>query len=60
MGWLLNWAGDWVTKDIEKAKVFDAFFASVFTGNICLQNSQVLETFGQVWIKETSPSAEEH
>lgn len=34
---LLNGAGDLVTKDMEKAKVFNAFFTSVFTGKTGLQ-----------------------
>ena len=60
MGFLLNGTGDLVTNNMEKAKVLNAFFAPVFTGNTCLQNSQVPETFGKVWSKETFPSAEEH
>lgn len=38
---LLNRAGDWVAKDTEKAKVFNAFFDLVFTNKICFQDSQV-------------------
>lgn len=37
LGSLLNGAGDVVTYDREKAEVFDAFFASVFTGRTGLQ-----------------------
>lgn len=35
---LLNGARDLVTKDMEKAKVFNAFFTSVFTGKTGLQH----------------------
>lgn len=31
MGPLLNGAGDLMTKDVEKAEVFNIFFSSVFT-----------------------------
>ena len=37
LGPLLNGAGDLVTYDREKAEVFDAFFAAVFTGGTGLQ-----------------------
>lgn len=37
VGLLLDGAGDLVTKDMEKAKVFNAFFTSVFTGKTGLQ-----------------------
>jgi len=43
VGLLLNGAGKIVTKDVEKAKVLNAFFASVFTSEIALQQSQAPE-----------------
>ena len=33
-----------MTKDSEKPEVLYAFFASVFIGKICIQESQALET----------------
>lgn len=57
---LQNGTWDLVTNNMEKAEELNALFASVFTGNTCLQNSQVLETLGKVWSKETFSSAEEH
>lgn len=57
---LLNGTWDLVTNNTEKPEELNALFASVFTGNTCLQNSQVLETFGKVWSKETFSSTEEH
>lgn len=48
-------AGDLVTNDMEKAKVLDAFAASVLTGKSDFQESQALETSGEVWSKETYP-----
>lgn len=49
-----------MTKDIEKAKVFDAFFASFFTGKTNLQESQVPETSVNVQSKKHLPSMEEN
>lgn len=37
VGLLLDGAGDLVTKDMEKAKVFNAFFTSVFPDKTSLQ-----------------------
>lgn len=48
-------AGDLVAKDVEKAEVYDVFFASVFTGYTCLQQSQVPETQRKIWSKEDVP-----
>lgn len=42
VGLLLN--GNLVTKDKQKTKTINAFFASVFTGETSLQESQVYET----------------
>lgn len=47
------------TKNIEKAKVLDAFFSSGLTGNICLQESQVSEACGKILSKEDLPWVEE-
>ena len=49
-------AGHLVTKDVEEAD--NATFVSVFTGNICLQESQAPETHGKVWAKEDLLSLE--
>lgn len=40
VGPLLHGVGDLVKKDMEKAEVLHAFFASVTSGKICLQESQ--------------------
>lgn len=37
---LLNGAGDLLTNGMEKAKVLNACFASVFTGKTCIQEYQ--------------------
>ena len=49
-------AGHLVTKDVGEAD--NATFVSVFTGNICLQESQAPETHGKVWAKEDLLSLE--
>lgn len=43
---LLNEAGEMMKMDMEKAKVLDNFFISVFTDRICLQEYQDPETCG--------------
>lgn len=48
-------AGDLVINDMEKAEVLNAFIASVLTGKSGFQESQALETGGEVWSKETYP-----
>ena len=55
---LLNGAGALVAKDMEKGKVFNSFFLSVFTGKSSLQESQAPESRGKVWSKEDLPSLE--
>lgn len=52
MGPLLNGAGDLVIQDMVMAEVFNAFFASLFTGKTGLQESQVPEKNVKVWRKE--------
>ena len=47
-GVLLNGTGDLVTKDMEKAKVLNAFFTLIFTGNTGLLQSQVLEAHDKI------------
>jgi len=49
---LLYGAGKLVTADIQKDKVLDAFFASVFTSKSCFQEPQTPETRGKIWSKE--------
>ncbi|OPJ78851.1 hypothetical protein AV530_000022 [Patagioenas fasciata monilis] len=57
---LLNGAGEMVTKDTGKAKVFNVFFTSIFTSKTGLQDSQASETSEKVWSKENSPPVEEN
>ena len=59
VGPLLDKMGDLVTRDMEKAEVLDATFASVSTGITGLQESQVSETRGKAWSKEDIPLVEE-
>lgn len=55
VGLLLTEAGDLVTKDMEGTKVLAAFFTSVFSGKICLQDSQASEASGKILSKEDLP-----
>ncbi|XP_062457464.1 olfactory receptor 14C36-like [Rhea pennata] len=48
VGPVRNGAGDMVTKGMEKAKVYSAFFVSVFPDKTWLQESQVPETHGNM------------
>ena len=48
MSLLLNEAEDLMPKDMENAKALNTLFALVFTGRICLQESQTPETNGEV------------
>lgn len=52
MGTLLNEMGHLATQGMEKIEVLNAFFASVFTSNISLQESQVPKTRRKDRIKE--------
>lgn len=51
----MNEAGDLVIKDMEKAKIQNAFFTLGFTGQTTLLHSQVPETNGKVRSKEDLP-----
>lgn len=51
--------GKMVTNDMGKVEVIYNFFASIFTGNIGLQESQASETRRKVWSKEEVPSVDE-
>lgn len=42
------------------AKILNAFFTSVFTGKIYLEEFQVPENRGKVWSKEDLSFTEEH
>jgi len=59
VGPLLNESGDLVTQDMEKADVWKAFFALVFSSKIVLQKSQVPETMGKMRSKEGVPLVKE-
>lgn len=59
MSLLLDGAGTLVTKDSVRAKVLNAFFISVFTGETSLQESQVPKTRGKVCSKEGLPLLQE-
>jgi len=59
VGLLLNGAGDLVTKDMEKAEVFNAAFAIFFTDKAGLQESWGPRSNRTVWSKKYSPSVEE-
>lgn len=51
VGPLLHGVGDLVKKDMEKAEILHAFFASVINGKICLQESQGPENNRKIWSK---------
>jgi len=48
-----------VEKDVEKARVPNAFFTLVFTDKTCLQELQICGTSGKAWVKEGPCSVEE-
>lgn len=50
---LLNGAKGLETKDTEKAKMLNAFFVLVFTGEVYLQECQVLDTVGMSGARTT-------
>lgn len=52
VGLLLTGAGVLMTKDTEDTKVLIAFFTSVFTGNICVQEFQDCKACGKILSKE--------
>lgn len=52
IGPLLNWTGDLVTKDMEKAEVLNALFVSVFTSKIGPLEPQAPESSVKAWSKE--------
>lgn len=52
VAWLLSGAWKLVKKDMEKPEVLNVSLTSVFIGKICLQESQALETSGNVWSKD--------
>lgn len=51
-------AGELVTKDMEKAEVFNAFFASFFTDKTGLQESWGFQGKRKIWNRKYSPSVE--
>jgi len=59
MGPLWKETGDLVTWDMEKAEVFNDFFASVFTNKYFSHTTQVAEGKGRDWEKAESPTVGE-
>jgi len=51
--------GDLVIQNMEKAEVFNDFFASVFTGNCSSHKTQVTESKGRDWENEEPPTVGE-
>ncbi|GAB0202852.1 mitochondrial enolase superfamily member 1 [Grus japonensis] len=56
VGPLWNETGDKVTQDIEKAEVFNDFFASVFTGKCLSHTAQVTEGKDRDWENAEPPT----
>ena len=55
----MNESRDLILKDMEKAKVLNAFFTLSFTGKTSLQQSQVSETSARVHGQVNLPVVEE-
>lgn len=55
----MQFGADLVEKDMDKAKVPNAFSTLVFIRKTCLQELQIYETSGKAWIKEDVPFVEE-
>lgn len=60
VGPLLNGARELVINDMEKAKVLNAAFVSVFTSKNSFQESQATEARGKLWCKEDLHLVEEN
>lgn len=56
---MLNGAWDLLTRDMEKDKVLNAFFYSIFFWWICPLEFQALEMKETVWSKQDLPSVED-
>lgn len=54
-----NSAGELVTKDMEKAEVFNASFASFFTDKTGLEESWASQSKRKIWNRKYSPTVEE-
>ncbi|GAB0203429.1 hypothetical protein GRJ2_002808500 [Grus japonensis] len=59
VGSLWKEMGDLVTQDMEKAEVFNDFFASVFTSKCLSHTTQVAEGKGRDWENEELPTVGE-
>jgi len=59
LGLLLNEVGALVAEDTEKAELWNAFFASVFTAKAGPRASQSLQVGEEAWRKEDLPLVEE-
>lgn len=59
VGSLLNERGNLGTQNMEKSEVLNADFASVFTRQCGLQESQIQEMKGKGWSKENVPLVDE-
>lgn len=59
MGPLLNGAADPVTKDMEQGEELNGFFVLVFTGKMCIEESEASRTSGEFWSNEDSSLTED-